>query len=420
MRDIFLSRRGLMKGMGCLAAAASFSGLRVAFADAPIDERFVFMILRGAMDGLNAIPPYGDKNYQEARNGIALPASDYTPLDDFFGAHNNLSAFTGMFKSGEAACVQAVSTPYRDRSHFDAQNVLESGALQPHALGDGWLNRALMLYGPRRDGLGLAVGQTIPLSLQGKAAVSTWAPSAQGLPDDTMLQTLDRLYQHDPLFHTALNQAMDIHAIADGDLKDMADTGEKDAGGQMPRKKGMGGIGKNLQNKEAMQKTAAAVGKILSDPKGPRIATIEIGGWDTHAQQGTDKGPLANNLAALDTGFAALKDSLGEHWKNTVILAATEFGRTVAQNGTNGTDHGTASAVFALGGKVRGGRVYGQWPGLDKTQLYQNRDLTPTTDLRQIAKAVLTEHLGLKLAEVENQVFLDSAAARPLEGLIKA
>jgi uncharacterized protein (DUF1501 family) len=408
IKDFIISRRKLLKGAGCLAAATMFSGINVAFADAPVDERFVFVILRGAMDGLNVIPPYGDRAYQSARNGIALGSADYTPLDNFFGAHNNLSSFAAMYRAGEAAPIQAVATPYRERSHFDAQNVLESGGMQPYEINNGWLNRALALYGSKGSDLGLAVGQTIPLTLQGKIAVSTWAPSAQGLPDDTLMLALDRMYQHDALLHTALSQAIDVHSIADGDL-----------GGKEGMKK-MGGGAKNLQNKDAMAQTASAVGKILSDPRGPRIATIEIGGWDTHAQQGTDKGPLANNLAALDAGFGALKESLGEHWKKTVVLAATEFGRTVAQNGTAGTDHGTASCAFLLGGAVNGGRVITQWPGLGGNNLYQNRDLAPTTDLRQVAKAVLTQHLHLNNIEVEKNVFPESAQLRPLEGIVRA
>ncbi len=406
MKDIHISRRRLLQGIGCAACATAFSGIRVAFAAAPVDQRFIFVILRGAMDGLNAIPPYGDPNYQSARNGIALPASAYTPLDTMFGAHKNFEAFTAMFKSGEGAAVQAVATPYRERSHFDAQNVLESGGTGPHIINDGWLNRALALYGPQQDSLGLAVGQTIPLALQGGVPVGTWAPSAQGLPDETMLLALDKLYQHDMLFHTALSQAVDVHDIADPALQG---TDMKAAGG-----------GKNLRNAGAMKNTVEAVGKILSDPKGPRLCTIELGGWDTHAQQGTDKGILANNFAALDAGFGAMKEALGENWNKTVVLAATEFGRTVAQNGTAGTDHGTASVAFLLGGAINGGRVYGQWPGLSSSQLYQNRDLRPTTDLRSLAKAVLTDHLRLPAREVEAKVFPGSDTARPLEGIIKA
>lgn len=406
MKDFDISRRKLLQGAGCLAMATMFSGVRVAFARAPVDERFIFVILRGAMDGLAAVPPYGDRSYSSARNGLALPQDAYTPLDNMFGAHKNFEAFTAMFRSGEALAVQAVSTPYRERSHFDAQNVLESGGTGPHIITDGWLNRSLALYAAPQDSLGLAVGQTIPLALQGGVPVSTWAPSAQGLPDENMLLALDRLYQHDMLFHTALAQAVDVHGIADPALQG---TDMKAAGG-----------GKNLRNAGAMKGTVEAVGKILSDPKGPRICTIELGGWDTHAQQGADKGILANNFAALDAGFGAMKEALGEHWKKTVVVAATEFGRTVAQNGTAGTDHGTASCVFVLGGAVNGGRVLGQWPGLGPSQLYQNRDLRPTTDLRQIAKAVLTEHLKLPSVDVDARVFPGSSDIRPLEGIVRA
>ncbi|MBU6474863.1 MAG: DUF1501 domain-containing protein [Alphaproteobacteria bacterium] len=406
-----ISRRRLLQGFGALGAStmfagAMFSGIRVAFASAPVDARFVFVILRGAMDGLNVIPPYGDGSYVDARNGLALQPADYAPLDNFYGAHNNLSAFTNMFQAKEALALQAVATPYRLRSHFDGQNVLESGGLAPHEIATGWLNRALALYGARDKKLGLAVGQSIPLTLQGKVEVATWAPDALGMPDDTMLILLDKMYKKDALFEQALNEAVNVHNIADQAL-----------GGPDAMKK-MGG-GQNLQNKAAMQKTAAAVGKILSDPQGPRIATMEINGWDTHFNQGTAKGPLANNLAALDAGFGALKESLGAVWGKTAILAATEFGRTVRQNGTAGTDHGTASCAFLLGGAVNGGQVVARWPGLNGNSLYQNRDLAPTMDLRQAAKAVLVEHLELELAGVEKYVFPQSAQLRPLEGLIR-
>jgi uncharacterized protein (DUF1501 family) len=403
MKDIDISRRKVLQGAGCLAAAAAFSGIRVAFAAAPVEERFIFVILRGAMDGLSAIPPYGDRNYASARNGMALPASAYTKVDNFFGVHKNLAAFTAMFKQGEALAVHAVATPYRERSHFDAQNVLESGGTGPHIVNTGWINRALGLYGAEKNRLGLAVGQTIPLALQGDVPVGTWAPSAEGLPDQTMLLALDKLYQHDMLFHTALAQAIDVHNIADEAVG---------SGGKM-----MGGGG--LRNAGAMMKTVEAVGKILSDRKGPRLCTIEMGGWDTHAQQGVEKGILANNFAALDAGFGAMKTALGPHWKKTVVLVATEFGRTVAQNGTAGTDHGTASCALLLGGAVKGGKVLGKWPGLDKTQLYENRDLQPTTDLRQIAAAVLTQHLRLPAGEVSSHVFA-GANLPVLEGLIRS
>lgn len=409
MKTPEFSRRGLLQGAGCLMAAAMLPDIRVSFAAAPVDQRFIFVILRGAMDGLAAIPPYGDRDYKSARGGMALPSSAYTPLDDFYAAHNSLATFTELFKSGEAAVIHAVSTPYRDRSHFDAQNMLESGAARPNGLRDGWLNRAIALYGRREDSLGLAVGQTIPLALQGDIPVGTWAPSADGLPNETLLISLERLYKKDPVFHTALTQAVDVHTIADeaADEGMMGNFGRKLAGRR------------GLQNKEAMGKTVSAVAKILSDPSGPRIATIEVGGWDTHAQQGLDRGPLSNLFLTLDTGLKTMKSALGKNWDNTVILVATEFGRTVSQNGTGGTDHGTASCAFLAGGAVNGGKVYADWPGLSKRDQHDGRDLRPTTDLRSVAKSVLYGHFGLKDADVERRIFPGSEAARAIDGIIR-
>ncbi len=406
MKDALFSRRKLLQGAGCLAVASMLPDIHVAFAAAPVEQRFIFVILRGAMDGLATIPPYGDRSYKSARGSIALPSSAYTPLDDFYAAHKSLASFSDMFKKGEAAVIHAVSTPYRDRSHFDAQNVLESGAATAHGLRDGWLNRAISLYGQRESSLGLAVGQTIPLALQGAAPVGTWAPAADGLPADTLLIALERLYQKDQLFHTALSQAVDVHNIADGAVE----------GGMFGKKTGGR---RGLQGREAMEKTVSAVGKILSDPQGPRIATIEVGGWDTHAQQGAEQGALANLLLALDAGLKTMKASLGPHWKNTVVLVATEFGRTVAGNGTGGTDHGTASCALLLGGAVNGGKVYADWPGLDKNALYEGRDLRPTTDLRQVAKSILYDHLHLKDADIERSVFPESSRAHGIDGLIR-
>ena len=284
--DSIISRRNLLFSAGMLACASALP-IKVSFAAAPTEQRFIFVILRGAMDGLAAIPPYGDRNFTSARNGIALPKNAYTPLDNFYGAHNSLANFIKLFKSGEAAVLHAVSTPYRERSHFDAQNVLEGGGEAARSQRDGWLNRALSAGGAG----GLAVGQTIPFAMQGGAAVGTWAPSDDGLPDDTLMIALERLYRKDAMLHSALEQAVGVHGIADSATEGM---------GKIKRGP------KGLQNKEAMESTVTAVGKILADPKGPRIATIEMGGWDTHAQQGLDRGALANNFASLDAGLGAI------------------------------------------------------------------------------------------------------------------
>jgi uncharacterized protein (DUF1501 family) len=398
--DSNIRRRAFLQGMAGAAFLAAFNPFHVSFAMAPGDQRFVFVILRGAMDGLAAVPPYGDRSYAAARGTMALPASAYTPLDATFGLHKSFSAFGDLFARKEAAIVHAVATPYRERSHFDAQNVLECGAARPHGLNDGWLNRALAVIGTKSDKLGLAVGETIPLALQGGVPVASWAPASQGLPPDALLLTLEKLYARDAVFHSALSQAVNIHDIA-GD-------GMRGARG-----------GGNPRNRQAMAETTAAVGKILSAQDGPRIATIEIGGWDTHAQQGAESGLLANNFALLDDVFKGLKDALGPLWQKTAVMAATEFGRTVAGNGTGGTDHGTASCLLLAGGAVNGGRVLGAWPGLDKTQLYEGRDLRPTSDMRQVAKAILQDHLHLPAAEVEKTVFPQSTSAHAAENLIR-
>lgn len=396
------SRRDFLKSTAAFTAAALFSRFNVAFAATPGEERFVFVILRGAMDGLAAVPAYGDKSYQSARGAIALPHTAFTKIDNFFGLHHSFENFAQLYRSGEGALIHAVATPYRERSHFDAQNVLECGAAQAHGARDGWLNRALALYGSNKT-LGLAVGQTVPLALQGKTSVGTWAPAAEGLPEDTVMIALNKMYANDPVFHATLSQAVDIHDIADSALD-----GEKVKGGN-----------RNLRNRQAMAATARAVGKILADPKGPRIATIEIGGWDTHAQQGLDEGPLSNNFAALDECFKGLKESLGPVWQKTVVMAATEFGRTVQVNGTGGTDHGTASVAFLAGGAVNGGKVVTQWPGLDKTQLYEGRDLQPTLDLRQVGKSILADHLRFDVGSIDRDIFPDSGTIRPLQGIIR-
>lgn len=393
-----LSRRLLLQGLCGLALLPVCGGMRVSFAAGTGDARFVFIILRGAMDGLAAVAPYGDKNYAAARGSMALPVSAMTRLDDFYGLHKSFASFGKLYGAGEAAIVHAVATPYRERSHFDAQNVLECGATRPHGARDGWLNRTLSVMHTAAKTPGLAVGQTIPLALQGDVGVGSYSPSGDGLPPDALLIALEGMYSGDAAFKTALSQAVGIHTIADD--------------GSMGKVNGGRG-------KQAMAQTIQAVGKIIADPKGPRIATIEIGGWDTHAQQGLENGALANNFETLDTAFGALKESLGPLWGQTVVLAATEFGRTVAGNGTGGTDHGTASCALLAGGRVNGGRVYAEWPGLDATQLYQGRDLRPTTDLRQVAKAILRDHLAISMGDIERDIFADSGNLRAVDGLIR-
>ena len=401
-----LSRRDLVYGMalGCGSMALGLPG--VAFARIESERRFVLVILRGGMDGLAAVPPYGDPSYREVRGALALAApgeaGGIIPLDRLFGLNAALEPLAPFFKSGEALVLHAAATPYRERSHFDGQDILENGTTTPHASASGWLNRALALLGADAARSGLAVGQGVPLALRGSVPVQSWAPSPlPGLPP-AMIAELRALYGGDRLFASALEEGVQSEALAAETLGN-----EREMGPQGPQP-------------NAFAKLAPEAGKLLAAARGPRIAVMECLGWDTHQGQGTAAGRMADTLKAFATGVSGLAQSLGASWKDTVVVAATEFGRTVHPNGTGGTDHGTATAAFVIGGGVRGGRVVARWPGLAERQLYQGRDLAPTLDLRAGLKAVLRDHLELPGAALDRVVFPESAAVKPLDGLMRA
>lgn len=363
------------------------------------DKRFIFIILRGGMDGLAAVPAIGDAAYASARGRLA--ADDALRLDSTFALHPNLPKLHGMYAAGEALIVHACATAYRDRSHFDAQNVLESGAAAPFARDAGWLNAALgalpgALRGSRRE-LGLALASQAPLAMRGETAVATWSPSP--LPEtnaDTLARLMALYRERDAQLAQALDDAIAANALAGDDAMN---------GARGPR---------------AIDALARVAANFLARDDGPIAAMIELNGWDTHAQQGLAQGALARNLRTLDAGLDALKTAMGERWRHTIVVAATEFGRTVAPNGAGGTDHGTAGAAILVGGAVQGGRVLADWPGLAPSALYEGRDLRPTTDLRAVLKGVLADHLQAPNAALERTVFPDSAAARATPGLVGA
>ncbi|GIL40381.1 DUF1501 domain-containing protein [Roseiterribacter gracilis] len=409
MTDILIARRSLLLGAAAVTLAAGTSRLALAAADT--DRRFVFVLLRGGMDGLAAVAPYGDNDYARLRGSLALAkpgeADGALDLDGFFALHPSLAPIHSWFKEGALLPVHAVATSYRDRSHFDAQDLLENGTKAPHAASDGWLNRTLSLLpgaGERR--LGLAVGQQVPLVLRGPVQVASWAPSNIPAAQPGFLDLVREIYKGDKLFSTALANgiaASDGASSALGD--DMKTMGKPPANGA-PRP-------------AAAVTLATAAGKMLAEANGPRIAVLELGGWDTHAGQGAARGRFAGAATALADSLVALRTSLGPAWQDTVIAVATEFGRTAAVNGTGGTDHGTAGAAFLAGGAVAGGRVAGKWPGLAADKLYQARDLAPTTDLRAVLKGALRDHLRLPTAKLDTAVFKDSSDAPPLAGLIR-
>jgi len=405
-----LDRRNFILGTGAAALAAALP--RAVVAKAVTDSRLVVVILRGAMDGLAAVPPHGDRDYRALRGDLAIAAPGQgdgaIDLDGFFGLHPSLAPLHDVYAKRQLAIVHAVATPYRDRSHFDGQDLLENGTVTPHAAHDGWLNRALGLVGGSQT-LGLAVGQSVPLILRGQAAVTSWSPVKLPEVSAEFLDRVADLYRNDPVFAPALAMGLGDQALVDK----VSDAPGADDGG---------GVKMNMLRRGAglVKTVTSTVGKLLADPAGPRVAVIDVPGWDTHANQGTAAGRLAPVLAGLADGLVGLQQVMAPVWKKTVVLTLTEFGRTAHPNGTGGTDHGTATAAFVMGGAVNGGRVIAKWPGLSNAQLYQSRDLAPTADTRSICKAILRDHLGLPPAAIDRVVFPGSGEARPLEELVSA
>jgi uncharacterized protein (DUF1501 family) len=419
MVNTAISRRSFLEA-SLFAGASTLVASRLAFANAPTDARFVFVLLRGALDGLSAVPPTGDPQYAALRGQIAIPASGEgaaLALEGPFGLHPALDFLHRSYAAKELAVLHAVATPYRERSHFDAQNVLESGDPRPHGSASGWINRALgALPAGRTRETGVALGANVPLAMRGPVEVASWSPTRIAALDDETLARITDLYARDPLLSQRLADALASDTIA-SEAQAAADAaGESDAAGEAGAPMAAG----NEQRNARYVETARAAAGFLKREDGPRVAMFDTTGWDTHANEGGAQGQLALRLRGLDAALAALKDSLGPVWRQTVVLVATEFGRTAAVNGTRGTDHGTGAAAFLLGGAVAGGRVLADWPGLARTNLLENRDLKPTRDLRAVMKGVLRDHLRVPGAALDTTVFPGSAAVRAMDGLIRA
>lgn len=352
---------------------------RMAFASAATDRRFVFIIQRGAADGLATVIPQGDPALMGLRGELTPDLARCHRLDGFFALHPALPHVAQLYGQGQALFVHAVASPYRDRSHFDGQNVLETGGTRPYARQDGWLNRLLALMPGTPPGLALA--PTVPLALRGAHAVESAAPTGMPLPPDDLIARLTTLYAHDaglaPLW-AAAREAMPLDP------------------------------GKVRQDAATFGQMAAT---FLARASGPRIAMLETGGWDTHSGQA---GRLTDRLRALDSLIAALQAGLGaDVWAQTTVLVATEFGRTAAANGTGGTDHGTGAVAMLLGGAVKGGRVIADWPGLATAQLLDGRDLRPTLGLDSLITQAAAETFGLDPARVSRTLFDDPAFSGP-------
>lgn len=395
-----MSRREFVSALAAGSLAVAAPGLAFA-APGRGQQRLVLVILRGGLDGIAAVAPHGDPHYESARRGLALepPGGAEGPrgLDGFFALHPALEALHSRYQRGEVAVVHAVASPYRARSHFDAQNVLELGLEAPHTARQGWINRALPLLGPgagRAEDYAMAIGQSVPLVLRGAERVTSWAPSKLPGPDEDLMGRLSALYGADAFLGPRLEAALSAERMA-------------------------GGRGARTRRGDRFANLAQVAARLLSEEAGPRIAVLEAGGWDTHANQGLLTGSLAQRLVRLDQGLSRLATDMGAAWRHTVVLAVTEFGRTVAMNGTRGTDHGTAGVALVVGGAVHGGRVLGDWPGLAPAQLHEGRDLAPVTDIRSLYKGILRDHLGIAAADLESRVFPSSRPAPPMDGLIR-
>ncbi|SDS66606.1 DUF1501 domain-containing protein [Bradyrhizobium canariense] len=406
------SRREMLIGSGALFAWTQMPKLARAEGR---DPRMLVIVLRGALDGLGAVAPVGDPDWISLRGDRALVLDGKTPalpLDSLFALNPAMPNLHRLYKAQQASIVHATATPYRERSHFDGQDVLESGVARPGAIDTGWLNRALLALASDgrvdlRGSRAIGVGPVTPLVVRGKAPVMSWVPQ-QLLPasDDTQARLLD-LYQHtDPGLAVALEARIRLAALGP-----TGGEASKSAGTPLPPP----GI---ARVRAYFADAAGTAARFLAKPDGPRVGAVGFVGWDTHINEGAASGQLANLLGALDGALAAIETNMGEAWRETVVAIVTEFGRTARINGTAGTDHGTGTVAFLAGGAIQGGRMIADWPGLKPGQLYEGRDLKPTTDLRSVLKGLLRDHLRVEESVLASTVFPDSANIVPTAGLV--
>ena len=407
------SRRNFLLGTGALFAWTHMPKLARAEGR---DPRMLTIILRGALDGLATVAPVGDPDWGSLRGDHALSLQGATPalqLDSFFALNPAMPNLHRLFKANQAIVVHAAASPYRERSHFDGQDVLESGFVKPGAAESGWLNRALAgLAGEGRvepqGKKAFAVGPVTPLVARGPAPVLSWSPQRiQAASGDTMTRLLD-LYRHtDPALARSLEGGMSLAQIARVGAMD----GKPD---QQSQQQAVDQVHKYFAE------AAGTAGKFLASPDGPRVGALALDGWDTHLNEGIEKGRLSQLLSALDGAIAAIESNMGAAWNETVVTLVTEFGRTARINGTDGTDHGTATVALLAGGALKGGRVIADWPGLKPAKLYEARDLAPTTDLRAVLKGFMRDHLRADERALARDVFPGSDNVKPLSGLVMA
>jgi len=386
-----MNRRTFIRGM-CAGGVATFAAPLTTLASVPSPSKFVFVLLRGGLDGLAAVVPMGDPHYSQIRQQMGFKKAEISELEQGFGLAPGLAPLRSLWEANEIAAVQAMAIPYRTRSHFDGQAVLETGLDRPKGSSDGWLNRLLQVMGGDHSGIAVAAG--LPLSLSGQHPVMTWSPTRLGAVQDGYLDRLHLLYRSDRQLADRFEAALDL--------------GKQVETGMMTLGRARG---------QAIAPILRATAGFLSKPDGPNIAAVEFSGWDTHANQGGANGPLDRLLAQLAQGILSFRSEMGNAWKETTLVVMTEFGRTARPNGTGGTDHGTAGVGFVIGPKVARSRVVTDWPGLASGDLYENRDLRPTTDTRAVIKAALAGSFDLTEAQM-NRVFPGSDTVKATPNLM--
>ena len=377
-----MKRRTFVRTM-CLGGLATFGAPMVSFAQGTQKGRFVFVLLRGGFDGLAALVPYGDPSYASLRGTFAYQPEALVTLNDTFGLAPGLAPLKEFWDRGEMVAIHAMAIPYRTRSHFDGQAILETGIDRPIGSSDGWLNRLLQIMEGERSGIAIASG--MPRSMTGTFTVQTWSPTQLGAVEDEYLQRLAALYRTDRVLQGRFEAALQQQDLV----------GEEPMAGGNARR---GGVAPLMQ----------AAARIMRAATGPNIAAVEFGGWDTHANQGLAGGALDRLLGQLAGGLAAFRTEMGDAWRNTTVVVMTEFGRTARPNGTRGTDHGTAGAGFVFGPTVARSMVLADWPGLSDGALFEGRDLKPTLDTRAVLKGAIAGAFDLTPAQAD-RVFPGSA-----------
>ena len=370
-----MDRRSFMRQM-CLGGIATFALPGVTFAQVKQDGRFVFVLLRGGFDGLAAVVPIGDDSYSRLRSGFAFEESELFALNELFGLAPGLSPLRDLWQANELVTLHAMAIPYRTRSHFDGQAILETGIDRPVGSSDGWLNRLLQVMEGKRSGIAIAAG--MPRSLTGSYEVQTWSPTQLGVVDDAYLQRLGSLYRNDKALYGRFEAAVQ----------------QQDTVGEEPMARGNA-------RRSGVTSIMQAAAKILRQDAGPNIAAMEFSGWDTHANQGLAGGALDRLLGQLAEGLMAFRTDMGPAWNNTTVVVMTEFGRTARANGTRGTDHGTAGAGFVIGPRVAKSAAYADWPGLNDSALFESRDLKPTLDVRAVLKGAIAGAFDLSRPQLD-------------------